>query len=152
SPCVASLADCRAKDMVTPAETHAYFQRMAHPLPLIDTIDDAAPTGATAALPCVLDLDLPALQAVVTELGEPAYRAKQVFRAIHGRLVGSWEEITDLPARLRMALSERYRLQSGDLAVQAVSNDGTRKRLVRLAEGQEIETVAIPATSPEGAR
>ena len=36
--------------------------------------------------------------------------------------------------------------------VQAVSKDGTRKRLVRLAEGQEIETVAIPATSPEGAK
>ena len=33
-----------------------------------------------------------------------------------------------------------------------ISRDGTRKRLVRLAEGQEIETVAIPATSPEGAK
>jgi 23S rRNA (adenine2503-C2)-methyltransferase len=105
-----------------------------------------------AALPCVLDLDLPALQAVVAELGEPPYRAKQLYRALHGRLVGSWDEVTDLPARLRTTLSERYRLASGDLVIQAVSRDGTRKRLVRLAEGQEIETVAIPATSPEGAK
>jgi 23S rRNA (adenine2503-C2)-methyltransferase len=60
--------------------------------------------------------------------------------------------MTDLPRRLRTALAERYRIQSGDLVVQAVSRDGTRKRLVRLAEGQEIETVAIPATSSEGAK
>jgi 23S rRNA (adenine2503-C2)-methyltransferase len=125
---------------------------MVRPLPLLTSVDDAAPLDATAALPCVLDLDLPALNAAVSELGEPAYRARQLFRALNGRLVGSWDEMTDLPARLRSVLSERYRLQSGDLAVQMVSRDGTRKRLVRLAEGQEIETVAIPATSPEGAR
>ena len=125
---------------------------MAQSLPLLNLSDDAVPVGAASALPCVLDLDLPALQAAVAELGEPAYRAKQLFRALHGRLVGSWDGITDLPARLRTALAERYRLQSGDLVVQAVSRDGTRKRLVRLAEGQEIETVAIPATSPEGAK
>jgi 23S rRNA (adenine2503-C2)-methyltransferase len=125
---------------------------MVQPLPLLNVSGDAVPVGAVSALPCVLDLDLPALQAMVAEQGEPAYRAKQLFRALHGRLVGSWNEISDLPARLRTLLSERYRLQSGDLVVQAVSRDGTRKRLVRLAEGQEIETVAIPATSPEGAK
>ena len=138
--------------MVTSAGSPAYFKGMAQPLPLLNLSDDAVPIGAASALPCILDLDLPALQAVVAELGEPAYRAKQLFRALHGRLVGSWDEITDLPARLRTALAERYRLQSGDLVIQAVSRDGTRKRLVRLAEGQEIETVAIPATSPEGAK
>ena len=126
---------------------------MAQPLPLFDltdSTDDAVP--ALAALPCVLDLDLPALQTVMADLGEPAYRAKQLFKALHGRLVGSWDEMTDLPGRLRAALAERYRLQSGELVVQVRSKDGTRKRLVRLAEGQEIETVAIPATSPEGAK
>ena len=123
---------------------------MVQPLPLLNLSDAAV--SATAALPCVLDLDLTALQAVLAELGQPAYRAKQVYRALHSRLVGSWDEITDLPASLRKSLAERYRLVSGDLVVQAVSRDGTRKRLVRLAEGQEIETVAIPATSPEGAK
>jgi 23S rRNA (adenine2503-C2)-methyltransferase len=125
---------------------------MAQPLPLLNLSDDAVPIGATSALPCVLDLDGSALQTVMADLGEPAYRAKQLFKALHGRLVGSWDEITDLPGRLRAALAERFRLQSGELVVQARSKDGTRKRLVRLAEGQEIETVAIPATSPEGAK
>jgi 23S rRNA (adenine2503-C2)-methyltransferase len=125
---------------------------MAQPLPLLTLTDEGVPMGAASALPCILDLDLPALQAALTELGQPGYRAKQVYKALHSRLVGSWDEMTDLPARLRAALAERYRIISGDLVVQAESQDGTRKRLVRLAEGQEIETVAIPATSPEGAK
>ncbi|MCC7366796.1 MAG: 23S rRNA (adenine(2503)-C(2))-methyltransferase RlmN [Chloroflexi bacterium] len=127
---------------------------MSQPLPLLPTPPDAVqiPGAASSALPCVLDLDQGALQAALVELGEKSFRAKQLYKALHSRLVGSWDEITDLPARLRTSLAEQYRLQSGELVVQAVSQDGTRKRLVRLAEGQEIETVAIPAVSPEGAK
>jgi 23S rRNA (adenine2503-C2)-methyltransferase len=125
---------------------------MVQPLPLLNLSDDAVPVGASSALPCVLDLDQAALREALQDLGEPAYRARQLFKSLHHRLVGSWDELTDLPARLRVTLAERYRLTSGELVVQAVSRDGTRKHLVRLAEGQEIETVAIPATSPEGAK
>jgi 23S rRNA (adenine2503-C2)-methyltransferase len=125
---------------------------MSQPLPLLTLSDEIVPIGAASALPCILDLDLSALQAALAELGQPAYRARQVYKALHSRLVGSWDEMTDLPTRLRAALAERFRITSGELVVQAVSRDGTRKRLVRLAEGQEIETVAIPATSPEGAK
>jgi len=121
-------------------------------LPILDTTPAGIIASAGSALPCALDLDQPALRAALAELGEPAYRARQVYRALHGRLVSSWEACTDLPARLRTALGERYRAVAADLVVQALSRDGTRKRLLRLADGQEIETVAIPATSPEGAR
>ena len=103
------------------------------------------------ALPCALDHDEQALSAALAGLGQPGYRARQVFGALHKRWVGNWEEITDLPSELRARLAEQYRVTSGELVVQAISQDGTRKRLVRLADGQEIETVAIPATSPEGA-
>jgi 23S rRNA (adenine2503-C2)-methyltransferase len=124
---------------------------MVRSLPVLSTIDGSRPAGA-AALPCILDLDRSELEAVVAGLGEPPYRARQLFRALNGRLAGAWDELTELPARLRAALAERYRVQSGEPVVQALSRDGTRKRLVRLADGQDIETVAIPATSPEGAR
>jgi 23S rRNA (adenine2503-C2)-methyltransferase len=124
---------------------------MARPLPLLNLSNADAPAGLTAALPCILDLDQIALRDVIADLGEPAYRARQLFKALHGRLVGSWDEVTDLPTWLRSALAARYRIRSGELVVQALSRDGTRKRLVRLADGQDIETVAIPATSPEGA-
>ena len=85
----------------------AYFEGMSQPLPLLTLTDEAVPIGATSALPCVLDLDLPALQAVLAELGQPAYRARQVYKALHSRLVGSWDAMTDLPAGLRSALAER---------------------------------------------
>jgi 23S rRNA (adenine2503-C2)-methyltransferase len=120
------------------------------PLPLISP-DEPSGDPAASALPCALDLDQAALGVVLDELGEPSYRARQIFHSLHQRLVGSWDACTDLPARLRMALAQRYRAVSGDLVVQALSKDGTRKRLLRLYDGQEIETVAIPATSPEGA-
>lgn len=125
---------------------------MAQPLPLLPNPHERVQILGASPLPCILDLDLSAIQKLVDEYGEKPFRAKQLYRALHGRLVGSWDEMTDLPGKLRHALSERYRLQSGDLVVQAMSRDGTRKRLVRLSEGQEIETVAIPATSREGAK
>ena len=88
------------------------------------------------ALPCALDHDEQALSAALAGLGQPGYRARQVFGALHKRWVGNWEEITDLPGELRARLAEQYRVTSGELVVQAISQDGTRKRLVRLADGQ----------------
>ena len=110
------------------------------------------PIDSAPALPCALDLGPDELAELLGELGQPAYRGRQVFRALHKRRAGSWDECTELAADLRARLAERYRVRSGELVVQALSQDGTRKRLVRLTDGQEIETVAIPATSPEGAR
>jgi len=124
---------------------------MSQPLPLLPD-DDANAPNAEATLPCALDLDHDGLARALADLGQPAYRARQVFRALHQRLIRDWTDATDLPAPLRADLAARYRILSGELVVQATSSDGTRKRLVRLADGQEIETVAIPATSPEGAR
>ncbi len=120
---------------------------MAQPLRVLPAAPDRA-----ADLPSALDLDRPRLAAALRDLGQPAYRAGQVFRDLHKRWVADWAACTELPAALRAKLAARYRVRSGELVVQAVSRDGTRKRLVRLADGQEIETVAIPATSPQGAR
>ena len=105
---------------------------MAQSLPLLNLptavlTEAGVPIGAASALPCILDLDLPGLQAALAELGQPGYRARQVYKALHHRLVGSWDAMTDLPARLRETLAERYRITSGELVVQALSQDGTRK-------------------------
>jgi 23S rRNA (adenine2503-C2)-methyltransferase len=52
--------------------------------------------------------------------------------------------MTELPATLRAALDERFALPVLELATQQQSEDGTRKFLYRLRDGQAIETVAIP--------
>ena len=85
--------------------------------------------------------------------GEPAYRGKQVFAWIHERGVLDPEEMTDLPKRLRARLAE----EGLDLPLEESrclpAKDGTRKLLVRMHDGAEVETVLIPQLARrEGAK
>ena len=100
----------------------------------------------------LLDQEVDGLAEILSAEGQPAYRARQLFGALHQRFVGDWESVSEFPAPLRARLAERYRLSAGELVLEAASTDGTRKRLLRLGDGQEIETVAIPSTSPQGHR
>jgi 23S rRNA (adenine2503-C2)-methyltransferase len=85
-----------------------------------------------------------ALRAFMVGIGEPAYRAGQVARRLWQRPVGGFDEITELPAALRTRLAEAFVLPRLALAAHQRSTDGTQKFLFRLADGQAIETVAIP--------
>jgi 23S rRNA (adenine2503-C2)-methyltransferase len=84
------------------------------------------------------------LAAVMTELGQPAYRAAQVARRLWQVPARSFADMTELPAALRSALDARFTLPRLTLATSQLSSDGTRKFLFRLADGEAIETVAIP--------
>lgn len=78
------------------------------------------------------------------ELGQPRYRADQVFRWIWTHGVRSFDAMTDLPKALRERLSREATL--GGVTIERVqrSTDGTRKLLVRLADGERVEAVVIP--------
>ncbi len=78
------------------------------------------------------------------ELGEPSYRAEQVLRRLWVNPVASFDAMTELPIGLRQALAARFELPRLTLAVRQSSVDGTEKFLFTLADGQSIETVAIP--------
>jgi 23S rRNA (adenine2503-C2)-methyltransferase len=111
------------------------------------------PAGRTAPpRPTLLDYSGERLAELVAELGAPAFRARQLFAALHGRQVERWEQLAELPAGLRETLAARYRLAPGELVLEAKSEDGTRKRLLRLWDDQEVEAVAIPSTSPKAHR
>jgi 23S rRNA (adenine2503-C2)-methyltransferase len=84
------------------------------------------------------------LMAAMAELGEPGYRVGQVLRRLWVRPVASFEEISEIPVALRRTLAERFDLPRLTLLTQQASTDGTRKFLFRLADGEAIETVAIP--------
>jgi 23S rRNA (adenine2503-C2)-methyltransferase len=77
--------------------------------------------------------------------GLPAYRAGQIAARLWQRPVASWDEATDLPKSLREALTARWPLPRLALATRQVSQDGTRKYLWRLADGESIESVLIPS-------
>ena len=83
------------------------------------------------------------LAAYFKELGQPAFRAKQVFRWLY-RGVTSFDEMTDLPKALREQLEERCFLTVPKVARKQVSAiDGTIKYLWELADGNCIETVLM---------
>ena len=100
-------------------------------------------------LPSILELMPDELKLIMEEMGQPAYRATQIFRALHKRGATSWDELPELPAALRTQLAERFTIFPGTVRQELQSADGTRKQLLALAGGQLIETVAIPATSSE---
>lgn len=93
------------------------------------------------------DLDAAALAAAVRDAGAPAFRARQIGEWLYARPVASWDEMTNLPKALRGALAERFLDLDGTLATLEVAGvgGGTRKILSRLADGELVETVLIPA-------
>lgn len=85
------------------------------------------------------------LEALAADMGEPRYRAVQVFKAIHQRRLTSFDEITDLPKRFRARLEEIADISRLTVESKYVSTDGTRRYLMKTADGYPVETVFIPS-------
>lgn len=78
------------------------------------------------------------------ELGEPRFRADQVFRGLHERRLMSFEEMTDLPKPLREKLNNAATATSLSVESKYTSVDGTRRFLMHTAAGNPVEAVFIP--------
>jgi 23S rRNA (adenine2503-C2)-methyltransferase len=89
------------------------------------------------------------LEAFVRNLGEPAYRAGQLFRWLHARDVRSFDEMTNLPASLRDRLAQTASVGALHEARRRTARDRTIKILYRLPSGRDIESVLIPDIDPE---
>jgi len=79
---------------------------------------------------------------------QPSYRAKQIMEWAYDRekRVVSWEAMKNLPASLRSSLSEIHPIRLPEVVTVSGSQDTTRKLLLRLHDGEFIETVLIPAS------
>src|SRR6266571_2434866 len=84
------------------------------------------------------------LSEFVAALGEPPYRARQIFAGIHHRRLPSLSEMTDLPKELRAKLSERAVVSTLGLESRFLSTDGTRRYLLKTNDNLPVETVFIP--------
>jgi len=85
----------------------------------------------------------PELAAVLKELGQPAFRSKQLYSWLH-KGVRSYEEMTNLPQSLRAVLAEHYPLCPPEVVrKQESAKDGTIKYLWRLSDGNCVETVLM---------
>ena len=93
---------------------------------------------------------MPELEAFFADLGEPRYRAKQVFRWLWAKDADGLDAMTDLPKALRVRLAETAEVRSPAFETVQTARDGTLKALVRLASGRHVETVLIPDFDEEG--
>ncbi|MCB1024722.1 MAG: 23S rRNA (adenine(2503)-C(2))-methyltransferase RlmN, partial [Acidobacteria bacterium] len=80
----------------------------------------------------------------VRGIGEPKYRADQIFKALSDRRLLSFGEITDLPKELRKALDEKAAVSTLTVESRYHSEDGTRRFLLNTHDNYPVETVYIP--------
>ena len=86
---------------------------------------------------------LPELSQLFKDLGQPAFRAKQVYTWLH-KGVRSYEEMTNLPKSLRDTLEDRYPICPPKVVrKQESQKDGTIKYLWELSDGNCVETVLM---------
>lgn len=101
-------------------------------------------TTAAAQRVNVYGMGLAELTQLVQELGEPAYRGRQLMEWLYRHGVTDLEAMTNLPKGLRERLAQRIWAASAAVARVQVSRDGTRKYLLRLPDGEMVEAVLIP--------
>jgi 23S rRNA (adenine2503-C2)-methyltransferase len=113
-----------------------------------------SPGPSVAARPRqALDATPDELPALLTELGQPAYRGRQLAGWLFGRVARSYDEMSDLPLALRRQLAERLPLAAPQVIDSRRSADGgTEKVLLRLADGAAIETVLMRQPARDGVR
>lgn len=76
--------------------------------------------------------------------GEPAYRGRQIFGALHHRRLQSFDEISDLPKALRERLKQEATSSTLTIESRYISEDGTRRFLMKTHDNLPVETVFIP--------
>jgi 23S rRNA (adenine2503-C2)-methyltransferase len=91
-------------------------------------------------------LELKELEAFVQSLGHKKFHAKQIYQWIWKRGVTSFDEMTNLSRELRTALAEKAVVSLPEVTHHDLSEDGTQKFVLRLADGRQIESVFIPDT------
>lgn len=91
-------------------------------------------------------LDLGELEDLVESLGHKRFHAKQLYRWIWKRGVTAFAEMTNLSRELREALAAVAAVSLPEVIKRDVSEDGTQKFVLRMADGKLIESVFIPDT------
>lgn len=89
---------------------------------------------------------------IITKLGEKPFRAQQVWEWLWQKSARSFEVMTNVAKDLRTRLDELAEIRWPEIARESKSEDGTIKLLLRLADGELVETVLIPSESRSGQR
>lgn len=96
-------------------------------------------------MPLLKEYTLAELKEDFQRLGLPGYRAGQVFHWIYKKGVREFTEMNNLPKKMVQVLSGNYELNAFSGTREFISQDGTRKYLLTLIDGNQVESVFIPA-------
>ena len=89
-------------------------------------------------------LTLLELEELVTQWGEPKYRAKQLMSWLYHGRVETFEAMTNLPNKLRQRLGDRAYISGADVLTRTASNADTAiKYLFKLTDGSRVESVLM---------
>ena len=91
----------------------------------------------------IYDLNMKMATDMLAEKGQKSYRAKQLFQWLYRKRVGSFQEMTDMPASLLEDLAQEYSIEPVKEITRQVARDGTTKYLFQLADGSSVETVLM---------
>jgi 23S rRNA (adenine2503-C2)-methyltransferase len=100
-------------------------------------------TEANEAKPSIYSLQLEDIKNWLTENGEKAFRAEQVYDWLYKKRAATFEDMTNLSKSLRDKLSEHFSITTLKTIIQQTSSDGTIKFLFELHDGYSIETVLM---------
>jgi len=92
---------------------------------------------------CISSLTLAELTDELKALGQPGFRAKQIFHWVHQKLVTEFSAMTDQPKTLLAKLEEQFYIAAPKIERRQEAKDGTVKYLLRMADGNCIETVVM---------
>jgi 23S rRNA (adenine2503-C2)-methyltransferase len=107
-------------------------------------VPEIQPVAFGAPVTNLLGLDRAGLEEFFSAIGEQKFRATQVMKWIHQMGVTDIREMNNISKDLRTKLIETASISNLEVAQDQTSKDGTRKWLLRLADGNHIETVFIP--------
>ncbi len=91
----------------------------------------------------ILSFDLETLEKELLDLGEKKYRAHQIFTWIHQKNVDAFIECSNVQKELIQLLDENYKIDPMEIVEKKVSTDGTIKYLLKLEDGNVIESVVM---------
>ena len=92
----------------------------------------------------IKSMTIPELEELMLLMGQPKFRAKQIFQWLHQKRVLTFDEMKNLPTSLREELSKPCTITSFSIERKLVSQiDGTTKYLYRLSDGEYVESVLM---------
>ena len=119
---------------------------LSHTEPLQILEPGAAAHGRNDLRRNLIGLSRDGLKAALTEVGLEPFRAAQIWQWIYWHGVTDFGRMTNIAKKARERLADQFVIERPSIVTEQRSVDGTRKWLLRFADGNEAETVNIPET------